>query len=379
MSSLFVECVDHIINTSASSVYARLNAINPKGVVPVSLRLLSCFDATNPKGVVPFPQQRKLTGSSAQNSSGVQWCRRWVRFNRKFRRRSGKLWRRARSGSRKLWCKTKSGSTGFRRRFPEKVWVALVQSQVRFDRVPEKVPELWCWAKSGSTGSGEGCGEGLVRFNRVPEKVPEKVLGGFGAEPGQVQQGSGEGSGGGLGGFGAEQGQVQQGSGEGSGEGSGGRLWCRARSSSTAFRRKFRRRFRRRSGRLWCKATSGSTGFWRRFRRSGSTGFRRSFQRRFRRSCFFFFCFYAFAHCIHVKIKRCGCWGYHRSLFVCRLLAGAMDVSVCIILGSFQICHCKSSFWHRPMLSARKNNKQRNSDRSRGHLTGKCHWANPID
>ena len=51
-----------------------------------------------------FPQQRKLTGSSAQNSSGVQWCRR--------RRREG------------------------------------------------------------SEGSGEG-------------------LGGFGAEPGQVQQGSG--------------------------------------------------------------------------------------------------------------------------------------------------------------------------------------------
>ena len=26
-----------------------------------------------------------------------------------------------------------------------------------------------------------------VRFNGVPEKVPEKVWGGFGAEPGQVQ------------------------------------------------------------------------------------------------------------------------------------------------------------------------------------------------
>ena len=108
-----------------------------------------------------------------------------------------------------------------------------------------------------------------VRFNRVPEKVPEKVLGGFGAEPGQVQQGSGEGSGEGLGGFGAEPGQVQQGSGEGSGgwggfgaepgqvqqgEGSGEdsgegvpekvwRLRCRARSSSTGFQRRFRRRF----------------------------------------------------------------------------------------------------------------------------------------
>ena len=43
---------------------------------------------------------------------------------------------------------------------PEKVWEALVQSQVRFNR-----------------GSGEGSGEGL---------------GSFGAEPGQVQQGSGD-------------------------------------------------------------------------------------------------------------------------------------------------------------------------------------------
>jgi len=40
-----------------------------------------------------------------------------------------------------------------------------------------------------------------VRFNKVPEKVPEKVW--------EVQQGSGEGSGEGLGGFGAEPGQVQ--------------------------------------------------------------------------------------------------------------------------------------------------------------------------
>jgi len=56
-------------------------------------------------------------------------------------------------------------------------------------------------------------------------------------------------------------GQVQQGSGEGSGEAL--RLWCRARSGSTGFRR----RFWRRSGRLWCRARSGSTRFQRRFRR----------------------------------------------------------------------------------------------------------------
>ena len=91
-------------------------------------------------GFKHFPQQHRLMGSSAQNSSGVHWCRRRVRFNE------------------------------VPEKVPEKVWEALVQSQ--------------------------------VRFNRVPEKVPEKVPGGFGAEPGQVQQGSGEGSGEGLGGFG---------------------------------------------------------------------------------------------------------------------------------------------------------------------------------
>ena len=127
------------------------------------------------------PKQRKLMGSSAQNSSGVHWCRRRVRFN----------------------------------------------------EVPEKVPKVP--ARSGSTGfrkpsqvqqgSGEGSGEGSGGGR-----------GGFGAEPGQVQQGSGEGSGEGLWGFGAEPGQVQQGSGEGSGEGSGKgsrKLWCKAKSGLT--------------------------------------------------------------------------------------------------------------------------------------------------
>ena len=75
-------------------------------------------------------------GSSAQNSSGVHWCRCRVRFN-EVPEKVPKV--------------------------PEKVWEALVQSQ--------------------------------VRFNRVPEKVPEKVLGSLGAKPSQVQQDSGEGSG----------------------------------------------------------------------------------------------------------------------------------------------------------------------------------------
>ena len=61
---------------------------------------------------------------------------------------------------------------------PEKAWEALVQSQ--------------------------------VRFNGVSEKVLEKNPGGFGAETGQIQQGSGEGSG------------------EGSGDGSR-KPWCKAK------------------------------------------------------------------------------------------------------------------------------------------------------
>ena len=76
-------------------------------------------------------------------------------------------------------------------------------------------------------GSGEGSGEGLA---------------GFGAEPGHVQQVSGEGSvessGEGLGGFGAEPGQVQQ-IPEKVPE-KLGEAWCRARSNSTGFRRRFR-------------------------------------------------------------------------------------------------------------------------------------------
>ena len=48
--------------------------------------------------------------------------------------------------------------------------------------------------------------QGQVRVNRFWEKVP----GGFGAEPGQVQKGFGEGSGEGVAGFGAEPRQVQE-------------------------------------------------------------------------------------------------------------------------------------------------------------------------
>ena len=166
-------------------------------------------------------QQPKHMGSSAQNSSGVHWCRRRVRFNKvpekdpnvlekvwevlvqsqvKFNRVPEKVpGFGAEPGHRvpekvpekvleqvwKLWCVARSGST----EVPVKVWEALVQSQVKFnsvlEKVPEKVPEkVW-----------EALVQSQVRFNRVPEKVPGKIPGGFGAEAGQVQQGSGEGSG----------------------------------------------------------------------------------------------------------------------------------------------------------------------------------------
>ena len=57
-----------------------------------------------------------------------------------------------------------------------------MQSQVRFNRVPEKVPQKF----PGSLGAKSS------QVQRVPEKVAEKVpenfLGIFGAGPGQAQQ-----------------------------------------------------------------------------------------------------------------------------------------------------------------------------------------------
>ena len=165
-----------------------------------------------------------------------------------------------------------------------------------------------------------------VRFNRVPKKVP----GSLGAEPRQVQQDSGECSGEGsrkpwcrarLGSTGFRRRRFQR---------RPGRLWCRARSSSTGFRRRFRRsgrlwcrarssstgfrrRFRRRSGRLWCKAKSGSTGSGEGCRggpgegfgnlwcgaRSGSTGSGEGCREGSGEVCFSSFCFHACAHGIH--------------------------------------------------------------------------------
>ena len=302
-------------------------------------------------------------GSSVQN---VHWCRCRVRFNRpseegcgegpgegpepgKVQQGSGDGWRRPGSVLKKVLEKIPGRFGRFNQvpgrfgqvhrvpvKIPKMVWAALVQSQVRFNRVPErvaekvrrrsalvqsqvrfnKVPEKvrkalvpWCRARSSLTRFGEsfgkGSGEGLggfgaarsgstgfrrkfqrgfrdalvqsqVRFNRVPERVAEKVrrrsalvqsqvrfnkvprrfgrLWCLGAEPGQVWRGSEKvpekvpekiwaalvQPGSGSTGFrrfpekvleGADPGQGQKGSGEGSGE-SSRKPWCTAKSSS---------------------------------------------------------------------------------------------------------------------------------------------------
>ena len=94
-------------------------------------------------------------GSSAQNSSGVHWCRRRVRFNQvpeKVPKVPEKVW--------------EGGGLGSFGAEPGQVQQGSGEGSREGSRKP------WCKAKSGSTGSREGSGEGL---------------GGFGAEPGHVQ------------------------------------------------------------------------------------------------------------------------------------------------------------------------------------------------
>ena len=77
-----------------------------------------------------------------------------------------------------------------------------------------------------------------------------------------------EGSGERLGGFGAKPHQVQQGSGEGSGEGSR-KPWCKAKSGSTGFREKVPEKVPQK---VWeaLVVQQGSTGFGTKFRRTGA-------------------------------------------------------------------------------------------------------------
>ena len=92
-----------------------------------------------------------------------------------------------------------------------------------------------------------------VRLNRVPE-IPVKVLDTFAAEPGQVQQGSGKGSGEGLG-----PGQVQQGSGEGPVE-----VWEALVQSQVRFNRVPEmvpvKVLEKVHGRLWCRQVRFNRG-----------------------------------------------------------------------------------------------------------------------
>ena len=179
-------------------------------------------------------------------------------------------------------------------------------------------------------------------------------LGGFGPKPGRERSGEGlgEGSGEGVAGFSAEPGQAQPG--EGSREGSIGAEPCR--SGSNGFRRRFREGCRECFGegsrQLWCKARPGFNGFRRRLQRMFRRRFRRRLQRRFRRSSFFpFFCFRACARFRKIcKNKRCGCWRYHRSLFLVVFICqeGFLNTSVCsslcsstpFLAPSLRLCAC---------------------------------------
>ena len=102
----------------------------------------------------------KVPGSIGAKPSSTGFRR---RFQKRFRRRSGRVWWRDRSHSTgirrrfgRFWCRARSGSTGFRRKFPEKV---------RFNRVSIKVPGK----------DSEALVQSRVRFNTVPKKVSEKV------------------------------------------------------------------------------------------------------------------------------------------------------------------------------------------------------------
>ena len=156
-------------------------------------------------------------GSSAQNSSGVHWCRRRVKFNEVPEKVPEKV--PGNFGAEPGQVQQGSGEGS------KKVWEALVQSQVRFNRVPKCSEEgfgegsgrLWCRARSGSTGFRRRFRKKVlakvweaweVRFNRVPEKVPVKVWEAWAQSQVRFNGGSVAGSGEGLGGFGAEPGQV---------------------------------------------------------------------------------------------------------------------------------------------------------------------------
>jgi len=83
------------------------------------------------------------------------------------------------------WCRRRVKFNEVPEKVPEKVWEALQGSGEgsgeglgSFGAEPGQV-QLWCRARSGSTGVRRRfqrrTDPSLVRFNKVPEKVPEKV------------------------------------------------------------------------------------------------------------------------------------------------------------------------------------------------------------
>ena len=79
-------------------------------------------------------QVQQGSGEGSEEGSRKPWCK----------AKSGSTG--SGEGSGRLWCRARSGSTG--EKVPEKVWEALVQSQIRFHRVPEKVPVQQAWLRS---------------------------------------------------------------------------------------------------------------------------------------------------------------------------------------------------------------------------------------
>ena len=121
-----------------------------------------------------FPQQRELIGSSAQNSSGVLWCRARsgsTGFRTRFRRRSASL-----------WCRARSGSTGFRRRFRRRFQEALVQSRVRFNGVRRRLQSrsrrrFWESLVQGQVRTGFPALGFAARFRKISKNKTLRLLG----------------------------------------------------------------------------------------------------------------------------------------------------------------------------------------------------------
>ena len=181
-----------------------------------------------------------------------------------------------------------------------------------------------------------------VRFNRVPEK-----RGGLGAKPSQVQHGFEEGSGEGLGGFGAEPGQVQCGFGEGSGQSLGG-FFCRAMSGSTGFRRSFPETLVQKTSQVQRVPEKVAEKVPEKVLGIFGPGQVQQVQQGFQ--CL------ASHHGSErfVKIKRCGGWGFHRSLFftlknqwgaertISQNWTGVIPVG---LVGCVRVCQLELRFW----------------------------------